>query len=193
MEWKTEKGNPKLSGGRNCLQPSFLPIILSDPEWQIKLQFALPIRPVPDPAHVFRMYSAALPALMLHFFLHPGCPVSGAEINRSTVKRNLFDLIEAGYSIQYTEVSRKPGGGDPGGAEKKPLSSMGCSGTNGLGGTEKPSLGSMPEWSSCSFPCFQKSAEPAIWPAPRCLSALYQNIIRHTRFGGHAGSCYSQI
>ena len=30
----------------------------------------------------------------------------GLEINRSTVKRNLFDLIEAGYDIQYTEVTR---------------------------------------------------------------------------------------
>jgi len=30
----------------------------------------------------------------------------GIEVNRSTVKRNLFDLIEAGYDIQYTEVTR---------------------------------------------------------------------------------------
>ena len=30
----------------------------------------------------------------------------GLEINRATVKRNLFDLIEAGYPIQYTEVTR---------------------------------------------------------------------------------------
>lgn len=30
----------------------------------------------------------------------------GLDINRSTVKRNLFDLIEAGYDIQYTEVTR---------------------------------------------------------------------------------------
>lgn len=30
----------------------------------------------------------------------------GLEINRSTVKRNLFDLIEAGYDIQYSEVTR---------------------------------------------------------------------------------------
>ena len=30
----------------------------------------------------------------------------GLEVNRSTVKRNLFDLIEAGYDIQYTEVTR---------------------------------------------------------------------------------------
>ena len=30
----------------------------------------------------------------------------GMEVNRSTVKRNLFDLVEAGYDIQYTEVTR---------------------------------------------------------------------------------------
>ncbi len=30
----------------------------------------------------------------------------GLEVNRATVKRNLFDLIEAGYDIQYTEVTR---------------------------------------------------------------------------------------
>ncbi len=30
----------------------------------------------------------------------------GLEVNRATVKRNLSDLIEAGYDIQYTEVTR---------------------------------------------------------------------------------------
>ena len=30
----------------------------------------------------------------------------GLEVDRSTVKRNLFDLIEAGYDIQYTEITR---------------------------------------------------------------------------------------
>ena len=30
----------------------------------------------------------------------------GLEVNRATIKRNLFDLIEAGCNIQYTEVSR---------------------------------------------------------------------------------------
>ena len=30
----------------------------------------------------------------------------GLEVNRATIKRNLFDLIEAGYDIQYTEVTR---------------------------------------------------------------------------------------
>ena len=32
--------------------------------------------------------------------------VYGLEINRATVKRNISDLIEAGYDIQYTEVVR---------------------------------------------------------------------------------------
>ena len=30
----------------------------------------------------------------------------GLEVNRATVKRNISDLIEAGYNIQYTEVNR---------------------------------------------------------------------------------------
>ena len=30
----------------------------------------------------------------------------GLEGNRSTVKRNISDLIDAGYDIQYTEVTR---------------------------------------------------------------------------------------
>ena len=30
----------------------------------------------------------------------------GLDVNRSTVKRNISDLIEAGYNIQYTEVNR---------------------------------------------------------------------------------------
>ena len=30
----------------------------------------------------------------------------GLEVNRSTIKRNISDLIEAGYDIQYTEVAR---------------------------------------------------------------------------------------
>ena len=30
----------------------------------------------------------------------------GLSVNRATIKRNLFDLIEAGYEIQYTEVTR---------------------------------------------------------------------------------------
>lgn len=30
----------------------------------------------------------------------------GLDVNRSTVKRNISDLIEAGYDIQYTEVNR---------------------------------------------------------------------------------------
>ena len=30
----------------------------------------------------------------------------GQEVNRSTVKRNISDLIEAGYEIQFTEVVR---------------------------------------------------------------------------------------
>lgn len=30
----------------------------------------------------------------------------GLEVNRSTIKRNISDLIEAGYDIQYTEVMR---------------------------------------------------------------------------------------
>ena len=30
----------------------------------------------------------------------------GLDVNRSTVKRNVTDLIDAGYDIQYTEVAR---------------------------------------------------------------------------------------
>ena len=30
----------------------------------------------------------------------------GLEVNRSTVKRTIADLLEAGYDIQYTEVTR---------------------------------------------------------------------------------------
>ena len=30
----------------------------------------------------------------------------GLEVNRATVKRNIADLIDAGYDIQYTEVVR---------------------------------------------------------------------------------------
>ena len=30
----------------------------------------------------------------------------GLDVNRSTVKRNVTDLIDAGYDIQYTEVTR---------------------------------------------------------------------------------------